>query len=259
MYEVVQIEPTYGCNMSCIMCSPVPTTTFMSLNTLKNIFSKMGYVTYVNMVGHGEPFLNPNISELAQYTQEYSKVSTVVTNGSIYSDAIWDFDIVTISLHDTDPIRYNTITGYQLEPLLENISRILQNKRDYGYHTVINVVNIVSTINENFIEEIRTAEIELGLEDIWFAPCMNDFLPGVIVSIDDILPASSSLPSIMEKPSCSNGYKPFFISAEGYVIPKCCTTDISIFNCGNINSDSLESIEQCVMNCCNIHPPCYVV
>jgi len=230
--NVVQVEFTTRCNHHCIMCNRGTEIYDMTEETATNICEKIPELEHIHIAGSGEPGMHPHLYEIAKVFRDHGITSTLVTNGSI-STIPWDmFTEVLLSLHDTNPVRYNRITGGNIEDVIPNIKHV-----DIVY-------NVITSINGPFMDTIVQDEYKYGARIVVNVPIKGWFITGKFVDTSEI-----EYDSGISLPKSAKGASKIFISARGNVVPWCSVLDPNKYLCGNINTDTIDEIVSNLLKC----------
>lgn len=150
---MLQIEPTTRCNYSCEMCAHrvmKPPVRDLIPSNFERLLREIS-VERIHLQGLGEPFLCPNIRELAKIARKNGVVTTT-TNGSVpFSKFLPLFDEIVVSLHSLDPEKYRLITGGNLQTVLNNLEEAWKQKTT----TELVLQCVVTHRNVNEIEQIE--------------------------------------------------------------------------------------------------------
>jgi len=124
----------------------------------------------------GEPFLRKDIVDIIRDIVELGGLVSIVTNGSLldnYVDKLVDIGIdhINISLHSLNPKTYRELTGGDLDKILLNIDRLIEN----NIRVKINYVVLKQNIEE-YMDLIKYAVIrEIDLNIIELIPLGIDY------------------------------------------------------------------------------------
>jgi len=172
----VIIEPTNICNLRCPLC---PTSqnmqrpkSYMGLDNFKRLIQQnYGYFSRVSMNFAGEPLLNPNIFEMAEYAEFYGMRTMISTNamllGGMVNDALNShissivvcLDGATANTHE-----YYRV-GSKFENIRENIRLLCEAKRKrQARKPIITLQFVVMRHNEHEIAEIHRLAGALGVD-----------------------------------------------------------------------------------------------
>ncbi len=143
------------CNLHCKMC-PHHTTAdstrfeqakklnhdFISLSTLKNVFTLFPESYFVMLAGVGEPLLHPKFKDIILLCEKHRKKVKLVTNGTRLNAEMAAFlakhrciDQIQISLNAPDAETYYEIcqgNSEEFQTVVENIKCLVRAKRKYG-------------------------------------------------------------------------------------------------------------------------------
>lgn len=159
--EILQIEPTRRCNMSCKHCNRQNDTSYISKEVFENILMLYPNVDIIKLQGLGEPLMHPSINTLIQRAHEHGSNVMVITNGSLPIPS--GIDILIISLETMDPLKYKNLRGYDLCRVLENIKYAALNQK-----IIINCVQTHLTTSQDVQDVAKFARSING--EIWITP-----------------------------------------------------------------------------------------
>ncbi len=276
MPQKIQLEHTTSCNFRCITCSretlhKTRLNRNITLDEFKALIEKIPSIKEIQMQGMGETFLNVNLPGILLYCKEKGIGLTTTTNGSLidkHLDKIGYFKSITISVDSSEAKNFEEIRiGGKLDKTLENIGRIVEEKRKRGYKTTIGINTVVSHMNYVEIPKLVEIAISLGVDHIGFVEVANWEVPGekdfekdaaFIVAarkksgeIKSLIDAERAKHPNFEiqhegpqkvKPTCSWPFTSAFITGDGYVTPCCRRPNPDVINFGNINDTSFEKI-----------------
>ncbi|HEX2959399.1 MAG TPA: radical SAM protein, partial [Chitinispirillaceae bacterium] len=166
------IDPVNICNLSCHLC---PTgqkklnypQSFMSFENFKMIISRFPELKTLELYNWGEPFLNPEIFDMINYTKEKKIFTQVHTNLSLNRDDSFFRSLALNSPHkliisldgaSAESYRAFRVRG-DFDLVIDNIKKIRRLQKECGTTSFIQWKYIVNSFNEHEIELARkTAE-----------------------------------------------------------------------------------------------------
>lgn len=270
---LIQIEPTLHCNLSCYMCiNPVidREKRHMSFAEFRMILEKAPYLRKINLVGAGEPLLNPELFQMISYAKSEGILIGFATNAMLLKEGVCRKimtvlpDWINISVDSANKHKFETIRkGADFDLFLENLKQLLKIK---GKNRLPEISFWFVLMKDNLTElssVIRLAK-NLGIKKV-FSQMQHSWgdneqfknsLEMDLVQVKSVLKDASKLaeqervnfeyvnvPDILRKPQCKWPWKACYITVEGFVTA-CCLhgSNPRLLNFGNIFSEDLESI-----------------
>jgi pyrroloquinoline quinone biosynthesis protein E len=131
----------------------------MDLPTFKKIIDQFPSLTHVKIQGMGEPLINKKLPDLIAYCTNKGITTTVISNGTLLTEAIGRKIIdaglseMWISFDGATKKTYESLrVGATFEKVLENISGLVEIKREKNSNIRIGMVCLVSS--EQVLQEI---------------------------------------------------------------------------------------------------------
>jgi len=120
--EIVHAEVTARCNLNCAYCYVPKEQEELGLEAWKTIFKQLGdFGVFQLTFGGGEPFLRPDVCQLAKIADDYGLNVTVTTNGALLDswplEELAIFRQINISYHSQ-----SILQGFQIEKALARLS-----------------------------------------------------------------------------------------------------------------------------------------
>ena len=174
----LQIEPDAHCNLRCVVC---PVTTGlgrpigrMNFHVFKNLIDEIGdYVFLILLWDWGEPFLNPEISNMIAYAKGKDIKLVSSTNGHVFVKQKLVDSIIRSGLDSLiialDGIKQETYARYRqggnVETVFQSIRNIVRRKKELNVsHPFVNVRTVVMKHNENEIPKIKALMQDMGVD-----------------------------------------------------------------------------------------------
>ena len=144
--KVLRIEPASACNFKCIHCPTGldmnPNVGIMSMDVFDKIFEKIKNYRFrvVVMYHGGEPFLNPNLFEMAERLRPLAERIEMNSNASILTDGIINkllsadaIDRISFSIDGNSPEENDAIRrGANFYKIARNINKLIKARNDLG-------------------------------------------------------------------------------------------------------------------------------
>lgn len=181
---ILIIDPINICDLRCPLCPTGlrqlgrPQKT-MSFDTYKIILDKLGKYAYeVSLHNWGEPFLNPDIFKMIEYTHNKNIATNLSSNFNRVTSAQIDniissgLEYFVISLDGTSEEVYSAyrVKG-NFHRVMENLCALIKRKRELKSKTpVIEWQFIVTRHNQHQIEEAKKKAREIGVDILRFIP-----------------------------------------------------------------------------------------
>ena len=184
----LEIYTTSRCNLNCAMCLTHSTkheNTYgkrpskdMELDIFKRILNKFNKALLVELAGCGEPLLNKDLFQMAEYASKTMKMYVAtVTNGTLvgqYKEQIVNsyIDTINISINGYNSQEYTRLTGMPEEcfgRIVKNITELvkLRNVRK-NKRLEIWISFIIDSHNYKFIQQMVDLAQELGVNGASF-------------------------------------------------------------------------------------------
>jgi len=253
----IHVFPTYKCNFKCSYCIQAITKDEMQRKGFRK--EDMSFETYKNAIdqiseyddkikalifaGHGEPLMNPYISDMVAYAKENEIAERVeiTTNGSLLTPKMSDklisagVDRLKISIQGTNEKKYQDIAKYKIdyERFLMNLEYFHKNKK----HTEV-YIKIIDIALDGKDDEKKFREMfedRCSYIDIEFAiPFVKEIKKNAYNKEFDRCKQGNFNKSRI----CSMPFYMQVIAPNGDILP-CCSTDIPIV-LGNVNKNTLK-------------------
>ena len=272
----IDIEPTIRCNFRCKMCQRTywnRKAEDLSFDNFKRIVCSFPDLKEIKLQGMGEPFLNPELFRMVEYSKSKDIKVVIYSNASLFHyDSIFEqlidshIDLLRISLDSGNKERYESIrVGASFEQVISNIRKITNENK-----SIKNIELWTLLMNPNFsdIPQIINIAHECGINTINIQLILNTF--DYKEEVGDVISQLQSNKRNLEKATFDNwidyavkktinlkfayskAYSPSrvchwafdkaFISVEGYVVPCCTIADPNVINFGNIFDIPFETI-----------------
>ena len=256
----VSIETSSVCNLCCPECYTGEGTLnrkagLMPYDDFTQIIGQIKkHTIYLNLSLQGEPFLNPDLSEMIHYANQQKLFTSLSTNGH-FLDAITSEKIIQsglrkliISVDGTNQEVYEKYRkGGNLTKVLDGIKILSEIKRrkQINYPEIV-IQFIVFKHNEHQINEIKLLGKELGADKVEIKSAQINNPEG----FNDLIPTNdkysrytntthtlkSNLPN-----RCFRIWETLVITWDKIVVP-CCFDKHAVFSLGNAQNEDLYSI-----------------
>ncbi len=274
MVNMIQIECTSKCNYNCRHCyadAKTNTDTYISIEKIKPFIAELSTIGIKKLaVSGGEPLLYPYLLELLECVKAANIDVTLDTNGSLLTqEKVGIFkdlkiDRVNVSLHGYYSETHDWLTRrpgsyYEainaLELLAEigvpsGISTTINRRNLDEIHKIVYVALILNVEKLSLFRFLQIGRGQDNIAELEITPSDHRMVferIGILANeIGCNLNYSSEAPYVFwEKEHnfspCKAGREVCVVLANGNVIP-CTGLRSSDFICGNIHSDSLDSI-----------------
>ncbi len=258
-YEIF-IDPSNICNLRCPLCptglnKPGRPGVKMSFADFKRILDEFGdYFYTVNLYNWGEPLLNPDIYKMIEYANKRRIITELNTNFNLFKESDVDKLIESGLSHliiSLDGVNQQTYEIYRkngnFNKVINNIKKLTQKKKEMNSSLpFISIQFMVTSYNENEIEQMKKLGSELGIDNINFGQINLDnpekelnWLP----QKDELRRYASDGTRKNHTKFCSWLWTKTVINSDGSVSPCCCrlTFDKSK-DFGNIFTDKFVNI-----------------
>jgi radical SAM protein with 4Fe4S-binding SPASM domain len=176
----ISFEPTTSCNLRCPECPSglrafTRPTGMLNKNffieTIDQLYKDLSYLIFYFQ---GEPYLNPEFLEMAQYASSKGIYTATSTNGHYLTEANAKktiesgLDRLIISIDGTTQHTYQQYrVGGNLEKVLEGASRVVKWKKELKSKTPFIIFQfLVVRHNEHQVEEIYQLAEKIGVDQV---------------------------------------------------------------------------------------------
>jgi len=248
----IQLEPTDICNFKCEYCAHSVEgvgNNIMSWNNfmlvLNNLMEMSDDYKIVNLIGHGEPLIHPQISDMVYEINKcnITKRIEITTNGSLLTPKISDKLInagltrIIISLQGLNSEMYRKICKYNIDydEFYNNIKYFYENKGKCTLHIKIADTALKDNEKDKFFDMFGNICDDLYIEHIF--PLYNiDYTNKIRNDNHD----NRYGYRLKEALICSQPFYQMYIKANGDVAP--CTMHPAALILGNIKNEKLKDI-----------------
>ncbi len=181
--EMLVVSTSNVCNSRCVACP----FTYMSINEKlskhgpekymsKELFGKIcdeakHYSTLICITGRGEPFLNPDMTEMVEYSKKCNLKTRIITNGSFIDEGIQQrllnagVEMIEFSVDAKDEQTYEKVrSGLDFKTVLKNIKGVVE-KREKGHYSTKILVSVID--QKEFNDDVDgTIKFWEGIVDI---------------------------------------------------------------------------------------------
>jgi len=262
----IQLEPTTSCNFNCVTCSRKTLNRAnrnLSLGDYIRITNEFPSLNSINLTGMGEPFLNPNLHEILQFSRWTHIRVQIGTNGSVvdkHLDELQYLEQLGFSLDSADPFHFGLVRrGGEFMKVVDNLRRALEEKNAKGYPLEISTNTVVCHLNYEEMPKIAELAVSLGVDQIGFVeaenwevegekgyPAEREFImkarekhkeiqatmDGIRKRYPNVKVIHTSIDKL--KPRCRWAFIWTMITVDGFVVPCCRRPNPEVINFGNI-------------------------
>ncbi len=169
------------CNSGCIMCGQdyksCGSSAALTLDKIKIIYNKLDMDQLVEVVygGGGEPFLNPELAEIAEYTRDQCPAvqHTVISNmvapckESVLVKLVKSRVHFLVSVNAASTDVFNLVAGVDaFDLVLQNIKKIVSLRKQYKSNIGISISIILMKQNIAELPEFVRLAKELGVDGV---------------------------------------------------------------------------------------------
>ncbi len=268
----LQIEPTTFCNLKCKFCHNVDlkNKTYISFEKFKYIISQFPYVKKINLVGLGEPLMNPDLIDIIAFLNQQNIKVGFATNTMLLDEKISKRLIdaglswIYFSIDSADPQSFETLRiGANLKQIINNIKNFIKLNNNVvetgiatviGKHNIDSFSNIIDLTHSLGINKIFTQTIHFwGREDYKnkffnYSLQKEPFIQKLkkiaqYARSKNIRLIFENIPDKTKSRGCKWPWKSLYITVDGYITP-CCMhgADPNIINFGNIFEQNINNI-----------------
>jgi len=258
--DVVQIEPTKLCNMSCQMCmNPYLSSSEkgnMSYDNFLKIINQFPRTKNIILQGLGEIFLNKDIFKMLTYLKENGHYVQFATNCSLLTErdmkniAELGIDEIRLSIDTLNPTLYEEIRGVnsfnRVIKNIQNLAHIVKYESLLMINMVVSqdniseVTDMIGFASANNIKIVRVSWIQQkGVKDQRkfvserMLPTMN--LSEIRKeSIEKGVKLHVNIPNKIHALNCKSIYNTAYITWDGFVTPCCHLENPKVINFGNV-------------------------
>lgn len=168
--EIVKVEITTACNMSCIFCGAAISGKLatdrpgrhMNIETLQVILRNNPMIRWIDLQGVGEPLVHPQFSDILKLLNirgiscQFTTNGTLLTGRVVNDIANGNVHTITVSLSASSAEKYHELHGSPIyENVLENIRFLVEARKNERPK-----IRILAVAMSNNIEEL------IGLVDV---------------------------------------------------------------------------------------------
>ncbi len=195
----LSIVATSRCTLSCDMCPThsgrVPreyehlqrTKNDMGFDLFKNILDRFYKATTVQIIGSGEPLLNPDLFKMIDYAAQKRMVVKTFSNGTTidnFIDQILSSKLegITISLNGHSAEEFHRMTGMGEETYIKirkSTKKLIEEKKRRHSNVRIKLSFIIDRNNYTMIPDMINAALELGADHTFFCTFLTAPFPGL--------------------------------------------------------------------------------
>ncbi len=134
----IDLDTSWKCNLNCIMCSVrLRVSRFsqeiLSPENFEHILTQFPKLRRINIMGLGEPMMNPYFFELLDIAQSRNIKTTTITNGTLLVEKNIrrlndNFVAIYVSIDTPDSENYEKIRGVKLSDVVGNLHRVKELK-----------------------------------------------------------------------------------------------------------------------------------
>ncbi len=271
----VDIEPINACNFACDHCQVTHwqrETTRLSPERLSGMLRQFRRLRYVKLQGMGEPLLNRRLVEMLEDCERQGIKATVVTNGSVHTDAIAKrlarlrrtvilFSVDGATAETFEAVRVNG----KFDAVVAHIDALVRLRGNRPWPRIeINTVATARNLHE--LPDIVRLAKRLGVDRLtisttltdWGEPAMRRLIAPIDVSrasaaVDDVLRMVDEAAGrfrvhvshgVRYSPSnrCPWPWSGAFVAADGDVVPCCVVGNSEVAKMGNLHEEPMREI-----------------
>lgn len=266
---MIQIEPTLYCNLECKMCiNPYNNRKkcHMRIEEFKKIINDIPFVRKINLVGVGEPLMNPEIFDMVLYAKSKGILIGFATNATLMEQKVAEkiistkVDWLNISLDGATKKTYEEIRrGANFEIVVQNVKNLMS-MLDRQKTPEVSIWFLL--MKSNFLELPKVVELaeEVGVRNIsvqsvhcwgsadWKRKMFLESIESEIGGVKEALSESVAIaktkhirfcyvniPDKSKRRACQWPWKSCYITSDGYITP-CCMhgSNPEIIHFGNV-------------------------
>jgi radical SAM protein with 4Fe4S-binding SPASM domain len=261
----ISIEPTTSCNLRCPEC-PSGLRSFNRPNGMldKSFFEKTidevaEHILYLVFYFQGEPYLNPDFTEMIRYASSKNIYTATSTNAHYLDDknarktVESGLDRLIISIDGTSQETYEQYRiGGSLEKVLDGARNIIRWKKTLKSKTPHVIFQfLVVRHNEHEIDELKRLAKEIGVDEVALKTAqVYDYANG-----NDLIPRNEKYSRYRKNADgkwsiknellnhCWKMWHSCVITWDGSIVP-CCFDKDATHSMGNLENNTLRSIWQ---------------
>jgi len=265
----VSIEPTTACNLRCPQCPSglrqfTRATGNLKPELNKIILDRLGKnLQHINYYFQGEPFINPQFTELVSEARKRNIYVVTSTNAHFisYETAVKIIESglneIIVSIDGTTQETYEKyrVEG-QLDKVLKGTKNLVQAKQKLkSNYPVITFQFLVVRHNEHQIEEIRNLSEKMGIDrltlktvQIYDYDTSQNLLPvNEKYSRYKISPQGKIELKNKFRNSCWRSWSSVVVTWDGNAVP-CCFDKDADHKLGNLNEENIAEIRKGIIN-----------
>jgi len=272
----LQIEPTTYCNLKCESCSNphLENPYHLKIKELKIILSQFEFVRKINLVGLGEPLMNPDlIAMIAEIKGKGIEVG-FATNGVRLTERIAqdliekNLDWLNISVDSANAEKFSQLRGNaDLNFIINNIKNLIKIKKSRKSELKVGIASVISFQNIEELKSLIDLSISLEVDSIqvqsvhlWGNSALDhklhhwsQFSTKEIQLLKEAKAYAkkkglyfvlNNTPDKNTKRACKWPWKSCYITANGFVTPCCMQAcDPKVINFGNLLQEPFAKIK----------------
>jgi MoaA/NifB/PqqE/SkfB family radical SAM enzyme len=183
----VSIELASSCNIKCLCCPvgqgkiPKGVMTQQDFEKIVELIPK--YVKQIDFSHRGDPTMNPGFPEMVNYAQKKGFVTDLYTNGLIldrYIERLVECGLTTLRV-DLDGARKESYEKYRIgsnfQKVKDNVQKLVKarSRSKKKCPEKIYLISVVSSFNEDEIQEMQDMARALGVDGIMFKSAIINY------------------------------------------------------------------------------------
>ncbi len=177
--DFVQVETCARCNLNCLACDTKRRKNkkaFMNLETFSTIISNFPYLKKVDLVGVGEPLLNPYLPSIIKFASQKRIKTEIYSNGTLFIKNLKPciragLSFLNISIDAANPKMFAKYRkGAKLNEVIRNVRYAVKLIKRMKSKTIVSFNCVVSRENWREIPNIIKLASMLGISIITTDP-----------------------------------------------------------------------------------------
>ena len=177
---LLQLDPTSTCNLGCPMCRRNKSSNLgnkLSFEDYTRILERFPWLDFLLLIGIGEPLLNENLFDFLAYTGDAEMRTMMATNATLIDEAMAErlvgskLGYLQLSFDGGTKETYEaTKKGADFDRVVENITVLMQKKREAGGRMKVFLVTVVTGLNYREIPRLMGLADQMGVDIVVVTP-----------------------------------------------------------------------------------------
>lgn len=243
----LSLELSSICNLNCPQCLTgmgliKRTDSFLSLEKSRIIIDQFKtFGTVLNLYFQGESLINPEFFDIAMYAKS-KKLYTILSTNAAFIDSV-NVDMlinsgvnrIIVSVDGATNKSYEKYRkGGDVDKVWKALSLLVEARGNNIFPQII-VQTVVSKVNENELNKIRSLSLKIGVDKVVFKSMQIYSDLDTWKPLNKKFQRKSNIPNNNFQKGCFRALSGVVINSDGKVVP-CCFDKLTEFSFGNIST-----------------------